>query len=141
VGVTVDAADGRSWIVRRRIVWPRWREVDVGVSPLDVLDVAGFGDSPAAFIVGAVVVVVVALVIVLLLPLILFVVEALLVLAAIALLRGTWLVEASTSGPPAELKAWKIKGWSRSRRAVDEVASELRAGVEAAPTEGEAHPV
>jgi hypothetical protein len=141
VGITVDTADGRSWIVRRRIVWPRWRELDVGVSPLDALDVAGFGDSPAVYIVGAVVVVAIALVIVLLLPLILFVAEALVALVAIALLRGTWLVEASTSGPPPEIKAWKIKGWSQSRRAVDEVASEIRVGAEAAPTEGEAAPV
>jgi hypothetical protein len=134
VGVTIDAADGRRWKVRRRVAWPRRRRL------FDWFDAIGI-DVPDFSLVGVIVCLVLttvfALFIVVLLPLIFFVVEALFVFGLIALSRGVWVVEASTPGPPPETKAWKVKGWTRSRRAVDEVASELRAGVQAAPEEGE----
>jgi len=60
-----------------------------------------------------------------------------LVIAALLLLRGAWIVDATTTGPPPEAKAWKVRGWRRSRDALEEVADELRRGVEAAPEEGE----
>jgi hypothetical protein len=98
----------------------------------------GDWDLPVAGILLAVLLaVVVGLAIVVLLPLLLFIGELVLVLAGVALLRGTWMVEAKTDGPPPASKAWKVPGWARSKRAVEEVASELRAGVEAAPAEAE----
>jgi hypothetical protein len=86
---------------------------------------------------GLVLTVVLGVIIVLVLPLLVFIAEALFILCAIVVLRGTWIIEASTEGPPSEKKAWRVRGWARSKRAVQEVASELRAGVEAAPAEAE----
>jgi len=54
------------------------------------------------------------------------------VIAAIMLGRP-WLVIASTSGPPAEARRWLVRGPRASRRAVREVADELRRGVVAEP--------
>lgn len=120
-------------MVRRRLAWPRRREI--GWDDVMWIDMSDF--SLVGLVIGLVISLLVALVIVLLLPLVLFLVEALIVLAGVALLRGTWFIEASTAGIPPERKTWKVKGWVRSRRAVREVASELRAGVDAAPAEGE----
>ena len=93
--------------------------------------------SLAGIAFGVAFAVVIGVVVVIVVPLVLFVAELLLVLVAVLLLRGTWIVEARTAGPSATQKAWKVRGWLRGKRAVEEVASELRAGVEAAPAEGE----
>ena len=74
------------------------------------------------------------------LPIFVFIIEAILVLAAVALLRETWIVEATTTGPPPERKAWKVRGPLSSKRAVEQVASELRAGTPAEPERGEVLP-
>ena len=138
MGVDVRAPDGRVWTVRRRIRWPRWRGRDLegGAWPDGAfLD----GDDAAGLLVAVVAVVVIgivfALVVLLFLPLVVFVVEAVLVLVAAVLLGRPWLVVASTLGPPAEERTWRVRGVLASRRAVREVADELRAGVEAAPRE------
>ena len=97
------------------------------------------GDDAAGLLVTLVAVVVIAilvgLLVLLFLPLVVFVVEAVLVLVAAVLLGRPWLVVASTLGPPAEERRWRVRGVLASRRAVREVADELRAGVEAAPRE------
>jgi hypothetical protein len=73
----------------------------------------------------------------LLLPLVIFLFEALLVVCSLLVLRGTWIVEASTFWPKAETKTWKVRGWRRSKRTMDEVVRELQMGADAAPEEGE----
>jgi hypothetical protein len=77
----------------------------------------------------------------LLLPLVIFLFEALLVVGSLLILRGTWIVEASTVWPKGETKTWKVRGWRRSKRALDEVLRELEMGVDAAPEDSEAEPV
>lgn len=139
MGVTeIVAADGRRWVVRRRLRWPRWRQVGQDADDLVALGWVS-GDSDAAGIVlSMLIAVVVALVIILVLPLVLFSAEVLLVLGAIALFRGTWILEATTADQPETRRAWRVRGLRRSKRAMQEVIGELRAGVDAAPREGQA---
>jgi hypothetical protein len=133
----VQAADGRAWEVRRSIRWPRRR--DFGdlpawtdwVSSMDVP--SGIGDALATLVIGIVLVVVVAALIVFFLPLIVFIVEALAVVVAAIALGRPWLVIASTLGPPPEERRWLVRGFLASRRAIKEVASELRQGLPAEP--------
>ena len=57
----------------------------------------------------------------------------LVLIALVFLIRRLWIVEAiSGSG---ERRAWHVRGWLRSRRAVHEVARELKLGVTAEPAE------
>lgn len=128
--------------MRRRLKWPRWREHD--------LDNFWGADSPfwlggddfvvAGLIFGVVLFIVLGVVIVLLLPLLLFLLEALLAIAAVLALRGTWRIEAETIGPPPEAKAWTVRGWRASKRAAEEVAHELAMGVPAEPETGISDP-
>jgi hypothetical protein len=138
VGVEVVAADGRRWTVERHFRWPTWRHIGRNLDDDAFLEFGFLGDlTPLGFIAGFLLAIVIGLVIVFVLPLLLLVAEIALALAAVLLFRGTWIVEATTAGSPAERKAWKVRGPRRSKRAVEEVASELRAGLEAAPTSGE----
>jgi hypothetical protein len=138
VGVEVVAADGRRWTVERHFRWPKWRQIGRNLDEDAFLEFGFLGDlTPLGFIAGLLLAIVIGLVIVFVLPLLLLVAEIALALAAVLLFRGTWIVDATTVGPPAERKAWKVRGPRRSKRAVEEVASELRAGLEAAPTSGE----
>jgi hypothetical protein len=138
VGVEVAAADGRRWTVERHFRWPKWRHIGRNLDEDAFLEFGVLGDlTPLGFIAGLLLAIVIGLVIVFVLPLLLLVAEIALALAAVLLFRGTWIVDATTVGPPAERKAWKVCGPRRSKRAVEEVASELRAGLEAAPTSGE----
>jgi hypothetical protein len=136
VGIDVVAADGRRWTVERRFRWPKWRHLGRNLDDDAFLDLGSlFGDfTPLGLIAGLLLALVLGLVIVVVLPLLLLVAEIALALAAVLFFRGTWIVEATTSGKPPERKAWTVRGPRRSKRAVDEVASELRAGLEAAPT-------
>jgi hypothetical protein len=138
VGVEVVAADGRRWTVERHFRWPKWRHIGRNLDEDAFLEFGFLGDlTPLGFIAGLLLAIVIGLVIVFVLPLLLLVAEIALALAAVLLFRGTWIVDATTVGPPAERKAWKVRGPRRSKHAVEEVASELRAGLEAAPTSGE----
>jgi hypothetical protein len=72
------------------------------------LEFGFLGDlTPLGFIAGLLLAIVIGLVIVFVLPLLLLVAEIALALAAVLLFRGTWIVDATTVGPPAERKAWR----------------------------------
>ena len=137
--VEVTAPDGRRWRVNRGLKWPRWREPNTGDANLGDL---AFWIGPDDFalvglVIGLILFLVFGLLIVFLLPLVLFVLEALLVVGALLIMRSMWIVDATTIGPPPEARAWRVRGWRRSKRALDEVVRELRLGVEAASEEGE----
>jgi hypothetical protein len=138
VGVEVVAAGGRHWTVERQFRWPKWRHIGRNFDDDTLLDFGFLGDrTPIGFVAGFLLAIAIGLLIVFVLPLLLLVAEIALALAAVLLFRGTWIVEATTPGPPAERRAWKVRGPRRSKRAVEEVASELHAGLEAAPPSGE----
>jgi hypothetical protein len=129
----VTAPDGRRWRVSSRPArQARWRRPDWDAAHAGADDVVGGGDDLAGIVIGIVLTiffaVVVGLVVALLAALLLFVVEAIaLAVLAYALGRG-WVVEAETDGPPAERRAWKVRGWLRSRRVADSAAGALARG-------------
>jgi len=94
---------------------------------------SGPGDVVASLVIAVVLAVLVTALIVLFLPLILFAFEALAVVVAAVAFRRPWLVVASTSDPPPQERRWLVRGFLGSRRAVKEVAGELRRGVPAEP--------
>jgi 4-hydroxybenzoate polyprenyltransferase len=94
---------------------------------------SGIGDALATLVIGIVLAVVLAALIVVFLPLVVFIFEALAVVVAAIALRRPWLVVASTLGPPPEERRWLVRGFLASRRAIREVASELRQGLPAEP--------
>lgn len=134
MGVTVRAPDGRVWSVRRRIGWPhlRWSILDWSQ------------DLPWLWVDGGVALIVISFVLLaataVLLPFLVFGLEGLVAVLAILLLLRPWEVEAQTSGPPEEHRTWQVRGWRRSRGAVEEVARELALGVEAEPEHAEPAP-
>ena len=93
---------------------------------------------------GAAVLAVLAVVVVVLvvIPLLLFGLELILLGAAIAagiftrtLLGRPWIVEATPLDGDAEHLGWRVAGWRRSKRVIDEVAASLAAGRDPAPAE------
>jgi hypothetical protein len=89
-----------------------------------------------AILIGALVVAVV------LIPLLLFGIELILVGLLIAagiigrgLLGRPWVVEARCAENPSHALAWKVAGWRRSARLIDEVAASLANGRDPAPAE------
>lgn len=46
------------------------------------------------------------------------------------LLGRGWVVEARTTGPPAEMRRWKVRGWARSQQVVTDIAAALQAGAQ-----------
>jgi hypothetical protein len=101
-------------------------------------DVGGVDDFAAgiAILVGALVVAVV------LIPLLLFGIELIIVgfviavgIAGRSLLGRPWVVQATPVDNPAGALSWKVRGWRRSRRLIDEVATSLANGLEPAPAE------
>ena len=145
----VTAPSGVEWRVGRywlRRGLPRWRRVRVGDAvgqaldgaswlPLDVGDLEGLPLLLAAIV--AVVVVAVILI-----PLLLFGVElivaGLIVAAGIlarALLARPWVIRATPGEDMSRTLTWKAKGWRRSTRVIDEVASALAAGLEPSSAE------
>jgi hypothetical protein len=89
-----------------------------------------------AIVIGALVVAVV------LIPLLLFGIELILVGVLIAagivgraILGRPWVVEARCSEDPSRSLAWKVVGWRRSARLIDEVAASLANGRDPAPAE------
>ena len=121
----VDGPDGRRWTIRRRRYWPGWREaVEFGDSGLFCFD--DFGLGVGGLIAALAIAIAIGLLIIVLLPLVLLLGELLLVGAAIVLLGGVWVIEASTPGPPPERRARKVWGGRRSARVAQEVAREVR---------------
>jgi len=133
VGVEVTAPDGRVWRVRRR--WFRRSREPAGADEAAAGSVLGdltFGVFGEIFAVFAVALIFVG-VILIFLSLVFLVLEAIvLALAALALGRP-WTIEAVTDGPPPERMAWKVRGWRASRRAIEDVAAQLRGGLGAEP--------
>jgi hypothetical protein len=136
----VTAPDGTTWRVANR--WyrrPRFHRLDKKVD-FDTLDWLGapfdLGVGDLDGIIGGIVlgvffVVLLAVVVVVLLPVVLFLLEIPLVLALVFLIRRLWIVEAISAA--GERRAWHVRGWRRSRRAVQEVARELEQGLTAEP--------
>jgi hypothetical protein len=68
-------------------------------------------------------------------PLLLAIVDLVVLLALLAVggvartaFRRPWEVEATTDGPPAEARSWRVRGWGESGRAVEQVARRLELG-------------
>jgi hypothetical protein len=120
VGVTeVRGSDGRSWTIRRRIAWPRWRLADGwGPAPPFELD-------PTGLAVLVLFPLLLAAFLMLLFSVIAVVVEVVVVAVAAYVWRGRWIVEVTTDGPPPERKTWTVRGWRESRRVAAEVAQQL----------------
>jgi hypothetical protein len=151
--VTTPSGDewriGRRWISRSL---PRWRKMRMGkISPGDAAEAAwwsiptpDFGDVGglddfAAAIALVVAAVVIALV---LIPLLLFGIELViagLVIAVGILARGLlgrpWVVQAIPGDRASDSLAWRVRGWRRSGRLIDEVAASLASGLTPAPAE------
>ena len=151
--VTTPSGDrwrvGRHWISRSL---PRWRKMSTGkvgagdvaeaawwsIPTPDLGDVGGLDDFAAAIalIVAAVVVAVV------LIPLLLFGIELIIVgfvvaggILARGLLGRPWIVRAMPVGHASGALAWRVRGWRRSGRVIDEVAASLASGLSPAPAE------
>jgi hypothetical protein len=112
-----EALEGASWL------------------PLDVGDL----EALPLFLAAIIVVVVMAVV---LLPLLLFGVELIIVglivavgILARALLARPWVIRATPGDDTSRTLAWKARGWRRSARVIDEVATALAAGLEPSPAE------
>jgi hypothetical protein len=132
---------GRLWINRRL---PKWRRVRLGDTASDaawsapVPDVGSLEDLAGglAIILGVVVLTLV------LIPLLLFGIELILLGLLIALgilgrglLGRPWVVRATPDGGNGGALAWRVVGWRRSARVIDEVAASLTSGQTPAPAE------
>jgi hypothetical protein len=104
-----------------------------GLMFFDDVPVGDVGEIVGAIVVGIVLTVVVAVLVVVLLPLVLFLLEVPIVLVLVFVVRRMWIVEAVSDG--GSRRAWYVRGWRHSRRAVAEVADELERGVRAEPEE------
>lgn len=98
--------------------------------------------GPDEFATGLVILVGVVVVAVVIIPLLLFGIELIivgLVLAGGILGRGLlgrpWVVEATSVGDAGRSLTWRVVGWRRSGRLIDEVARSLSNGLEPAPAE------
>jgi hypothetical protein len=135
---------GRQWSPRGL---PRWRRPSFGDDAEDTLDTAwavsafdvGGFDSIATLLGGIVLIVVLAVILV---PLFVFGVE--LVIAGVVLAVGIvarsafgrpWIVRATPTADPAAALAWKVRGWRRSEQLIEEIATELGAGLMPSPGE------
>ena len=111
-----------------RIRKPRWYEGFDIADPFALLD-----DSMSGFVMVLLVIVAVVIAILLALPAFIFLVELviLVVIAVVAVLvrvmfRQPWLIDAVADD--GTHLAWKVVGYLKSRRVVDEIAGQLRAG-------------
>jgi hypothetical protein len=124
--------------VRRRVPrGPRWWHPSVSdFTPGDLSFDTGddVGGVVAAIVAFVLFLILLGVLVFLVLPAIFFLLDALLIVGALLILGGAWIVEASTPGPPPETRSWRVRGIFASRRAVAEVARELEQGdVDAAP--------
>jgi hypothetical protein len=100
------------------------------------------GGGPDDFAAGIAILIGALVVAVVLIPLLLFGIELILVGVLIAagivgrgLLGRPWVVEARCCEDPSPTLAWKVVGWRRSSRLIDEVAASLAKGRDPAPAE------
>jgi hypothetical protein len=114
------------------------RPGDAAEAVFTVPDFGGLDDLGVAAL-ALLAVVVVAFVVI---PLLLFGIElilfGLLVAAGIAgrtLLGRPWIVHATPLTDQAEGLTWRVVGWRRSTRLIEEVVTSLRAGLDPAPAE------
>lgn len=134
---------GRRWISRGL---PHWRKVRFGKrrageaaeAVFMLPDVEGFDDIGAAVLV-LVAVAVIAIVVV---PLLLFGIELIVLGLVIAagiigrtLLGRPWVVQAVPVDGDAQVLAWRVCGWRRSARVIEEVIAALDAGRDPVPSE------
>jgi hypothetical protein len=140
---TVTTPQGVRWRVRR--VWverrlPRWRKVSLGGATEDVTSFVPDPDESIvlwlALIVGTIVVAVVVI------PLLLFGIELILLglLVALAILGRSllgrpWLVRAAPVDDREAAISWRVVGWRRSGRVIEEVAAALATGAMPQPAE------
>jgi hypothetical protein len=125
---------------------PRLRKARAGqVDPGDaaeavftVPDFGGLDDLGAAVLVLLAVVVVVIVIV----PLLLFGIELVLLGLLVAtgivgrtLLGRPWIIHAWSPTAQAGDLSWRVVGWRRSNRVIDEVATALRAGLDPSPAE------
>ncbi len=131
---------GRRWVMRER---PHWRKVPTGKAAAEALSVPDIGgpDDLAvtlAVILGAVVFAVIII------PLLLFGIELILlglVVAAGIVGRGLfgrpWIVQARRMSETAPAFSWRVSGWRRSARLIDEVTAALSAGLDPSLSEAQ----
>ncbi|MDE3069231.1 MAG: hypothetical protein KGJ43_00700 [Acidobacteriota bacterium] len=138
---SVTTPSGAQWRVGRRWIGrglPRWRRISVrgaGANTADAISyMPDFGNIDdlgleLAILVGALVVAVVIV------PLLLFGIELIAVGLAFAgamvargLLGRPWVVYARPTGSSGEGHVWRVKGWRRSARMIEQVAAVLGAG-------------
>ena len=137
----VVAVDGVEWTVGRRWLTPRlgwtWKRRGVAADGLSTLGQGlggvDFGEQGVLVAVG------VMAAIVILIPLLFFgfelIVFGVLLAAGIVgrvLLRRPWVIAARCSAPPGSGRQleWRVTGWRKSGRLIDEVVSDLAAGRE-----------
>jgi len=110
---------------------------------VSIVDAGGL-DSPWVLLASIVVGIILVLIVI---PLLLFGIE--LILAGLVLAAGIvarsalgrpWIVLATPSGNPSDALHWEIKGWRRSAQLIDEVATQLAAGLTPSPTQDPAIP-
>jgi hypothetical protein len=116
----------------------KMRPGDAADAVFTVPDFGGVDDLGVA-VLALLAVVVVAIVVV---PLLLFGVELILLGLLLAtgilgrtLLGRPWIVQATPLATEAEELAWRVVGWRRSARLIDEVAASLGAGLNPSPAE------
>jgi hypothetical protein len=135
-GRTVFGPDGRPWTVRRRWApWrPRWRWTPPRLNHFDWLD-APLDFDLEGFLVVLGAILVLALLIFFIIPALIFLVELILFLIAAflvaflrSLLRRSWVVEAVRDDPDGAIMRWRVVGFMRSRRVIDEIAQGLQQG-------------
>jgi hypothetical protein len=141
---TIRDPSGAEWRIRRR--WlsrplrrPRFARLRRGrgssTSWLDVGDLGG-ADGVFAYVALVVLVIVVLVVFVLFVwPLLLALADAVVILlAAVAAAVGRlamgrpWTIEAVRSGCAAERLEWRVNGWRRSGRVIEDIAAALSRG-------------
>jgi hypothetical protein len=136
----VVAPDGVEWRVGRRWSTRRfgWTWKRRGIAS-DALSGLGQGVGGVDFQGGALVVVAALVAALILIPLLFFGVELIILGALLAagvvsrvLLRQPWVIEARSSDPLTSVRQleWRVIGWRKSRRLIDQVVSELAAGRE-----------
>jgi hypothetical protein len=137
---------GRLWINRRL---PKWRRVRLGETASDAASIAPLPDAGLLedFAGGVAVLVGIVVVAVVLIPLLLFGIELILLGLLIALgilgrglLGRPWVVRAAPVSGQGGALAWRVAGWRRSARVIDEVAASLSNGQPPVPAEASEAP-
>jgi hypothetical protein len=110
---------------------------------VSIVDVGDF-DSPWVLLASIAVGIVLVLIVI---PLLLFGIELIIAglvvaggIAARSALGRPWIVQATPSENPSGTLNWEIKGWRRSAQLIDEVATELAAGLTPSPAQDPAIP-